>query len=315
MQHPINLMLWQNSSSIEWLAQFLDFGKDLIKIFSCWQSLMKRFLPKSTNSLCTRYRLWSRTSVVRMWACKAAFCDACYVWTASLLEVVFSSRKAQVWHNQPKHRSNNQSKHSKQKSAPSKDGNACSHSGTMCMDENNAFTYMLSMMSYNKIMCHPGNWCFFWWINTYQNKSKQVWKEVKKSPKIRQEKKICIYIYTSKYISDYQRNTSQHISKNLSKEISKKHIKKKKKKHIKTPIFGFQPLSLGCGPLSLGRGPQDSKHKSEPTFSPKNQTPKFAIIFFAQCALTVRSSILSQNSKSYHAIPDKDSLPKMFDHE
>lgn len=150
-----------------------------------------------------------------------------------------------------------------------------------------------------------------------QHVSKQVKTSVKRSQKESKDtprkKNRYIYIYTSKK-NIYQRNTSQHISKNLSKEISKKHIKKKKK-HIKTPIFGFQPLSLGCGPLSLGRGPQDSKHKSEPTFSPKNQTPKFAIIFFAQCALTVRSSILSQNSKSYHAIPDKDSLPKMFDHE
>ena len=86
--------------SVEWLAQVLDFGRVLITILSCWQSLIKRFLPKSTNSLCTRYRLWSRTSVVRMWACEAAFCDACYVWTASVLEVL--SRKAQDWHNQPK---------------------------------------------------------------------------------------------------------------------------------------------------------------------------------------------------------------------
>ena len=111
-------------------------------------------------------------------------------------------------------------------------------------------------------------------------------------------------IYRKIYQNIYLKKQSQHRKK-------ESYIKK----HIKTPIFGFQPLSLGCGPLSLGRGPQDSKHKSEPTFSPKNQTPKFAIIFFAQCALTVRSSILSQNSKSYHAIPDKDSLPKMFDHE
>ena len=91
-------MLWQNSSSIEWLAQFL----------------MKRFLPKSTNSLCTRYQLWSRTSVVRMWACKAAFRDACYVWTASLLEVVFSSsltQPAQGQVKQPKASIVNKSQH------------------------------------------------------------------------------------------------------------------------------------------------------------------------------------------------------------
>ena len=95
------------------------------------------------------------------------------------------------------------------------------------MDIHNAFTHMLSMISQIKIMCHPGNWCFFWWINTCQNKSKQVWKEVKKSPKIRQEKNQYMYIYIYKPIKKiiYQRNTSKHISKNLSKEISKKHIK------------------------------------------------------------------------------------------
>ena len=195
MQHPINLMLWQNSSSIEWLAQFLDFRRVLITISSCWQSLMKNSFQNQPIHFahatgCGQGPLSFGCGPAKQHFAMLAMYEQLQRW-----KLAFSSRKAQVWHNQPKHRSNNQSKHSKQKSAPSKDGNACSHSGTMRMDIHNAFTHMLSMISQIKIMCHPGNWCFFWWINTYQNKSKQVWKEVKKSPKIRQEKKQYVYIY------------------------------------------------------------------------------------------------------------------------
>ena len=67
--HQSDALAGLQHQSMQWLAQFLDFiilsRKDLITILSCWQSLIKRFLPKPTNSLCTRYRLWSRTSVVR----------------------------------------------------------------------------------------------------------------------------------------------------------------------------------------------------------------------------------------------------------
>ena len=144
-------------------------------------------------------------------------------------------------------------------------------------------------------------WHFFWRINTYHNKSKQVWKKVQR-----------IQRYAKKMYSSIKRcnkNTSNHVFKNLSKEIFQK---KNIKKHIKTSFFGFQPLSLGCGPLSLGRGPQDCKHKSGAVFTPKNQTPRLAGNVLRNVYL--RFNIFSRNSQSY-PIPEKSAVPKMFDHE
>ena len=100
MQHPINLMLCQDSSIKalsdllnSWLRKSLDY--DLVMLTISDKEIPSKInectlhtLPAVVKDLC-RSHVGLRSSILR-----------CYVWTASVLEVF--SRKAQDWHNQPK---------------------------------------------------------------------------------------------------------------------------------------------------------------------------------------------------------------------